>query len=204
MKRIWILSFFLLAAFVSIFVTACDELITEITEVTITGYPKANFLVASDSCCLPCTLQFFDDSDGPHHEWFWSFGDGDNSGLIDPSHGYANAGRYTITLVIRDTTNGNEDREIRINYINVKDTLHRSLATMSIIPTFGNVADTFSFDASLVGVAKTWLWNFGDGSTLTTPNLVTHTYASPGTYEVRLTLTNDCDSLDLVDSVVVN
>lgn len=39
--------------------------------------------------------------------------------------------------------------------------------------------------------ADTYLWNFGDGQTATTPN-ASHTFAAPGTYNVCLTATNEC------------
>lgn len=56
-------------------------------------------------------------------------------------------------------------------------------------------AGTFAFvDASQRG-ASGWQWNFGDGSTSTQQN-PTHTYATPGSYTVRLRTCNahGCDS----------
>lgn len=52
---------------------------------------------------------------------------------------------------------------------------------------------TFNASASLspVGTIALYEWNFGDGQTASTTNpLIQHTYASPGTYSVTLTVTN--------------
>ena len=204
MKRIWIMTIFAAATTAAFLATSCDELITEVNEVTISGFPKASFIVEVDSCCLPCTIQFFDDSDGPHHEWSWDFGDGGSAIIEDPSHSYGQAGKYTVILTIRDTANNNDDREISFDYINVKDTLHRTTVKLAFSPLTGTIVDTFTFSASNFGTAKTWFWDFGDGTSSISPSPVTHPYDSAATYEVRLTITNDCDSLDIVDTLVVN
>ena len=183
--------------------TSCDELITEVNEVTISGFPKASFIVEVDSCCLPCTIQFFDDSDGPHQEWSWDFGDGSTAIIEDPSHSYGQAGKYTVILTIRDTANNNDDREIRFNYINVKDTLHRTTVKLAFSPLTGTIVDPFTFSASNFGPANTWFWDFGDSSSSTEIS-PTHVYAAADTFEIRLTITNDCDSLDIVDTLIVN
>ena len=202
MKKIWIITIFAAATTAAFLATSCDELITDVTEVTLSGYPEANFIVVdSTTCCLPCTLQFFDDSDGPHQEWSWDFGDGSTAIIQDPSHSYGQAGKYTVILIITDTVNGNDDREIRLNYIEVKDTLHRTTAILAFSPLTGTIVDTFTFSASNFGTAKTWFWDFGDDSTSTDIS-PTHVYALADTFEIRLTITNDCDSLDIIDTIV--
>lgn len=72
---------------------------------------------------------------------------------------------------------------------------------------------TFSFSDSLLTVdffdlsinGSSWLWNFGDGSTSTDEN-PTHFYESPGTYSVKLVVSNSCgiDSLSTQITVVKN
>lgn len=51
--------------------------------------------------------------------------------------------------------------------------------------------------------ASSWLWNFGDGNTSVQQN-PSHTYLINDTYEVQLTVTNDCGSNSVTQSVEVN
>jgi PKD repeat protein len=53
----------------------------------------------------------------------------------------------------------------------------------------GTTNTTFSFSDTSTGLPRSWLWNFGDGTTSTEQN-PTHRYTSPGTYTVTLTATN--------------
>jgi PKD repeat protein len=54
-------------------------------------------------------------------------------------------------------------------------------------PVRGIVPLVVTFTEASVGEINAWLWDLGDGTTSTLPNL-THTYASPGVYTVTLTV----------------
>ncbi len=67
--------------------------------------PSANFTADCDG--LSC--QFMDkstDPDGSIVERAWDFGDGDSSGSANPSHTYAAAGAYDVTLTVTDDYGG--------------------------------------------------------------------------------------------------
>ncbi|OJJ16794.1 hypothetical protein BKI52_33355 [marine bacterium AO1-C] len=68
--------------------------------VTVTPVPTADF--SSAGFCLGSPTQFTDQSTvsqpGQIVRWFWDFGDGNTSTLQNPSHSYAAAGTYTVTL----------------------------------------------------------------------------------------------------------
>ncbi|WP_422107817.1 PKD domain-containing protein [Winogradskyella sp.] len=50
------------------------------------------------------TVQFTDTSTGDPTAWFWDFGDGNTSNLQNPTHEYASAGPYSVTLLIYKIT----------------------------------------------------------------------------------------------------
>ena len=49
----------------------------------------------------------------------------------------------------------------------------------------------------------TWLWEFGDGTTSTLKNPGAHTYATAGTYIVKLTITNNCGTSTYTQAITV-
>ncbi|HZO10255.1 MAG TPA: PKD domain-containing protein, partial [Myxococcota bacterium] len=62
-------------------------------------------------------------------------------------------------------------------------------AAFTASPVFGVAPLAVSFSDTSTGIPATWSWSFGDGGTSTLQN-PTHTYASPGIYNVSLTASN--------------
>jgi PKD repeat protein len=64
-------------------------------------------------------------------------------------------------------------------------------ARVAATPGTGNKRTAFSFgSAGSLGKLVGYAWSFGDGSSASTP-AATHVYGSPGTFTVRLTVTDD-------------
>ena len=79
--------------------------------------PVANFAGAPTSGGAPLNVTFTDQSTGSPTGWSWVFGDGGTSTLKNPTHTYASAGSYTVTLT---ATNGcGSDPETKTDYITV-------------------------------------------------------------------------------------
>ena len=128
--------------------------------------------------------------------YVWTFGDGQTltgPNLQQVTHAYPCAGTYVVTLVILS--------DCQPNYVNV------STAALVLppcgCPTVQIVAESaasnpckWTFKASLSGpfvqCIDSYLWNFGDGTQLTTsvPG-AEHTYTQNGTRNVTLTLLGD-------------
>jgi len=76
-----------------------------------------------------------------------------------------------------------------VNTTSVLDTAIR--ANVTAVPDRPRSAETIAFDGldsySLFGSIDSYTWSFGDGTT-TSGQRVTHSYATPGTYEVALTV----------------
>lgn len=81
--------------------------------------PVADFSAAPVSGTAPLDVQFSDISSGNITSWNWDFGDGANSTQQNPSHQYATAGDYTVTLTVSGP--GGSDSETKLNYISVTE-----------------------------------------------------------------------------------
>ena len=90
----------------------------DISVTTVTGTPPvAAFTGTPTSGVAPLAVQFTDQSTGLPTAWSWNFGDGGTSTAQSPSHTYAVAGSYTVTLTVSNAFGA--DPETRTNYITV-------------------------------------------------------------------------------------
>ncbi len=67
------------------------------------GAPVALFSFPNTSFTAPSTVQFTNASTGSNLTYFWNFGSGSTSTLLNPTHRYTEPGIYDITLKV---TNG--------------------------------------------------------------------------------------------------
>jgi PKD repeat protein len=80
--------------------------------------PDASFTATPVSGQPPLAVQFTDTSAGNPTQWSWNFGDKATSTIRNPSHIYAKAGSYTVTLTVRNA-NGS-DKVMMKKYITVQ------------------------------------------------------------------------------------
>jgi PGF-pre-PGF domain-containing protein len=153
--------------------------------------PVANFTGTPTSGTAPLTVQFTDQSNGSPTSWTWSFGDGNYSSLQSPSHTYAFAGTFTVS--INATNSAGSDLSTRTNYINVTSSIIPPTASFTGTPTTGAVPLTVQFTDTSNGSPMSWNWSFGDGSYSTARN-PSHTYSTIGTFTVSLNATNSAGS----------
>jgi PKD repeat protein len=60
--------------------------------------PVASFNTSANSTCTGATVVFSDASSNNPSAWAWDFGDGSSALVENPTHAYANAGTYIISL----------------------------------------------------------------------------------------------------------
>ncbi len=120
----------------------------------------------------------------------WDFGDGSViTGTLVPAHTYADDGHYTVTLTVTDTDGlaGQDSLQITVN--NLAPTVEAgpggSVLAANPISFSGGFSDPGSLDTHTI------LWDFADGATASGTLTPSHTFASPGTYTVTLTVTDD-------------
>jgi PKD repeat protein len=165
--------------------------------------PVADFSGTPVSGTAPLNVSFSDSSTNNPTSWAWNFGDGSTSTQQNPSHTYTAVGDFTVTLVA--INNDGQDTAVKTDYISVAAGGTAPTAAFSGTPTSGTAPLDVSFtDASTDGPTS-WSWSFGDGNTSTAQNPM-HTYTTPGTYSVSLTVSNayGSDTHTEVDYVTVN
>lgn len=130
--------------------------------------------------------------DGSIVSYSWNFGDGTSSQVGIASHTYASAGNYTLTLTVTDNDGASDSASTTISVSNPTGENLAPTARISATPNSGVAALLVNVDGRQstddIGVVS-YNWNFGDGNT--SQNAVTsHTYSQPGTYNLRLTVTD--------------
>lgn len=143
--------------------------------------PQPAFSATPRDVCAYNNVHFTDLTSGTVNEWIWLFGDGGSSTAQNPTHQYQDTGWFMVTLIAGN--NGCYDTLRVPNYIHVKPPI-------AIFETGFNCDLPFvrNFTDRSIG-ADEWLWNFGDGNTSALQN-PSHTYSTPGTYTVELTVRN--------------
>jgi PKD repeat protein len=152
--------------------------------VSVLAAPVANFTCMPGEGNAPLAVQFNDASAGNVTAWSWDFGDGNTSAEASPSHTYANAGTYTISL--------NASNAYGFNVSTVSDAvlvLSPPSANFTYTPGEGNAPLTVQFNDTSSGNVTAWTWDFGDGQTSAEQNPI-HTYANAGIYTISLNASN--------------
>lgn len=158
--------------------------------ITVFANPVVDFSADNALGCAPETISFTDETtlgDAPLVSWRWDFGDGNTSTQQNPSNTYTNPGTYTVVLEVADT-NGCVHSKSVSNMITILASPNVDFTPMPSSSCGFPVTVTFQ-DQSTGSMITDYFWDLDDGATSTLQNPV-HTYNSPGTYDVSLTLTN--------------
>ncbi len=149
--------------------------------------PVAGFTATPLSGHIPLPVQFTDASTGVVTSYLWDFGDGNTSSASNPLHTYHAPGSYNVSLMVAN--DGGSNTTSAAHYITVTNAPPVALFSANITTGVVPLPVLFSDESSGEGISS-WAWTFGDGgnSTLSSP---VHTYATPGTYSVALTVQND-------------
>jgi len=144
---------------------------------------QPDFIANITTICFGQTINFTDLSNPLTISRTWNFGDGQTSTLANPSHIYATAGTYTVSLL---NANGCGNSKVKNNYITILPSPVASFTSDDSVSCIAPFSVNFSDNSA---GAVSWNWNFGDGITSTLKN-PSHTYNSVGNYNVSLTITD--------------
>ncbi|MCX6182840.1 MAG: PKD domain-containing protein, partial [Bacteroidetes bacterium] len=168
--------------------------------VTSNTPPIANFTPsATQSCTAPLTVTFVNNSSagkGGALSYLWDFGNGTTSTLTTPAAvTYNTTGIYNVKLTVTEL-NG------CVTSKNTAIVVSKPLASFSLLnDTVCPNSNTLFTNTSLGAV--TYSWNFGDASGLSAQTSPIHSYAAPGTYNVKLTASAGGCSDDTTFAIVV-
>jgi PKD repeat protein len=127
------------------------------------------------------------DEDGAVVSYQWDFGDGSGASGMIVRHKFADSGRYPVSVTVTDDTDLGNNTSVDTAMVTVN---HAPMA-MITAPDGACPAEQIVFSARNSidgdGAITRFAWDLGDGTTVAEPE-VTHRYASPGTYEVALTV----------------
>jgi len=144
--------------------------------------------------CEQLTCQFSDassDGDGNLTVWTWRFGDGATSEEQEPTHSYNVSGTYTVRLTVTDNEGATDEISDDVTVTapstppsNQPPHAEFDVACDDLTCSFTDRSE--DADGSVEG----WQWDFGDGGGSTQRN-PSHSYDSPGQYDVVLTVRDD-------------
>lgn len=134
----------------------------------------------------------------------WDFGDGGTAtGVLTPTHVFADNGLYTVTLTVTDTEGGVGSDYLQVTVSNLapqmSDPADRSVAVDETFTVTAIITDAGSLDSFTLTI----VWAAGVTETVNLPAgstsfEVTHSYAASGSYTVLVTLTDkDGAAVDL-------
>ncbi|MFT5723363.1 MAG: parallel beta-helix repeat protein [Bacteroidia bacterium] len=127
----------------------------------------------------------------------WSFGDGNTNGSVAPSHTYAKAGTYTVSVTVTSVY-GCAVTSTTTTMVNDLPTTGFTNSTVCL-----GDATVFTNTTSISSGTLSYSWDFGDGSSSSAAS-PSHSYGSAGTYTVVLTATANGCSASYSAKVVVN
>ncbi|MEM9203897.1 MAG: PKD domain-containing protein, partial [Actinomycetota bacterium] len=163
----------------------------------------ANFAFSASTVVVGETVQFVDESVGGPVVWLWDFGDGTTAIGPTVEKAWLQPGTYPVTLTV--AVGQLEDSVSFAITVVAEDVEVPPNADFQATSQVVSVGSPVSFLDRSTGDPTAWFWEFGDGATASGPN-VEHTWSSPGTYIVALTVSNGlgADTAQLIIEVVAD
>lgn len=160
---------------------------------TVYGVPVAQF--SAPQTCHGLPTSFTNQSvlnGGGVMTYQWDFGNGSNSTTQAPVYTYPQYGNYNVTLI---ATGPGGCADTVTNPLSIPPTPVASFTLPPACGLTGSYTNTSTIGAP--GQIVTNQWNFGNGQTQLAQN-PTHSYTSPGTYDVELIVISDQGCRDTV------
>jgi gliding motility-associated-like protein len=177
-------------------------------QIYVSPNPVPLFSFDQSSVCLPNALVSVKNNstipDNTALTYLWDFGDGSNtSAALAPTHVYSGKGPYTVTLIVKSSSNCSNTLPLVVNFIHPQPRAAFDFSKPEVCVgqdvVFNDLTD------GLDGTVVKWNWDFGD---LTTGNSrqAPHLYTTAKTFDVSLYIVNSqgCNSDTLTKPFTVH
>ncbi|GAA4318863.1 PKD domain-containing protein [Flaviaesturariibacter amylovorans] len=199
----------------------CRSTNATVDNITIYKKPKARFN-SPLSACVNSSVSFTNTSVPSYNQgscnretlYDWNFGDGGTSTQTSPSHAYTVPGTYTIRLIATGSC-GNDTTTRQICIVGTPSSTFTADNLSGCAPLTANFTNTSTSLTACTPAGYSWstsysATNCGTGSSATFTNgtspsstNATLQFTNPGTYTVRLSVTNACATVNDTKTVVV-
>ena len=157
-------------------------------------YPIFNTDFTATNVCVGTATSFLEQTNSTNSPnptiWNWSFGDGTNDMVENPTHIYSTSGVFNATL-------------IDFNNLGCSDTVQKSVTVYA--PPAGNFSFSppcinrlVNFSSTTAGTVSSYFWNLGAGGVTSTNQSTNYTYTTPGNYTVVLIVQSPQGCFDTV------
>ncbi len=124
----------------------------------------------------------------------WNFGNTITSTLQSPTHTYASANTFNVTLIVTSanscTAQISKNIITTMPVVSVPVVVDTAAFTASNAMCLKNNSYTFTNSSIIHGLNATYSWNFGDNTVTESTTNAVHAFAVAGTYYVQLTITS--------------
>ncbi|HRS58447.1 MAG TPA: PKD domain-containing protein, partial [Bacteroidia bacterium] len=164
---------------------------------TVTVYPMPVVSFTAANVCNGTAVNFVNSSSvsSGSNSYLWNFGDGNTSNNTSPNYTYSASGTYSVKL-IATTNNGCVD-----SLVKTVEVYPQPVAGFNASDVCKGTATSFTNTSTISSGTMSYVWTFGDGNSSTSSDPV-YTYASAGTYTVKLVVTSDNGCKDSISKTV--
>jgi PKD repeat protein len=167
---------------------------------TLPSAPAAGFTWAPLAGKVNQPIQFTDTSSGGPTTWSWEFGDGQgifgggSSSARNPAYTFTREGTFTVKLTATNCK-GSSQITHPVTIGPECELAEAPVASFRLDTIEPRAKQPVQFTDQSTGTISTWLWEFGDGQGIfgggtSTQQNPSYRYSGPGTYTVKLTVSN--------------
>ena len=185
----------------------CDTTVWR-DSVKIRANPRAGFGVDTTAGCSPFTVHINNTSSGKSNTYYWNFGNGHldttySTGALNYTY---NTGNVIDTFSIQLIAANECKRDTQVIKVRIAPNNIQPRININGNDLYGCAPHIIAINNGTTG-ASSFTWNFGDGTsalvTNNSPGSVVHAFNNPGTFTIRVDITNGCSDTTVYRSVTV-